>query len=94
VNKNEVINSNEIHKHEDQTNTKHEDDYYIGYIKEQLKEKDKNLEGTDVREGLAAVISLRVPEQFLQFEGQTKGKLGTTASTIPRASGVPNLPLV
>jgi DNA gyrase/topoisomerase IV subunit B len=94
VNKNEVINSNEIHKHEDQTNTKHEDDYYIGYIKEQLKEKDKNLEGTDVREGLAAVISLRVPEQFLQFEGQTKGKLGT-----PEARGivdavVPNLPLV
>lgn len=48
-----------------------------------LKDKDKNLEGTDVREGLAAVISLRVPEQFLQFEGQTKDKLGT-----PEARGI------
>ncbi|CAH1853493.1 DNA topoisomerase IV subunit B [Convivina praedatoris] len=42
-----------------------------------LKDKDKNLEGTDVREGLSAVISLRIPEQLLQFEGQTKDKLGT-----------------
>lgn len=42
-----------------------------------LKDKDKNLEGTDVREGLTAVISIRIPEQYLQFEGQTKDKLGT-----------------
>ncbi|GAY72968.1 topoisomerase IV subunit B [Lentilactobacillus kosonis] len=42
-----------------------------------LKEKDKNLDGADVREGLSAVISLRVPEELLQFEGQTKEKLGT-----------------
>ncbi len=42
-----------------------------------LKAKDKNLEGSDVREGLTAVISLRIPEALLQFEGQTKGKLGT-----------------
>lgn len=42
-----------------------------------LKEKDKNLEGSDVREGLSAVISIRIPEEILQFEGQTKGKLGT-----------------
>ena len=42
-----------------------------------LKEKDKNLEGTDIREGLTAIISVRVPEDKLQFEGQTKGKLGT-----------------
>ncbi|MFL2099904.1 DNA topoisomerase IV subunit B [Desemzia sp. FAM 23991] len=42
-----------------------------------LKEKDKNLEGSDVREGLAAVISVRIPEDLLQFEGQTKSKLGT-----------------
>ena len=42
-----------------------------------LKEKDKNLEGSDFREGLAAVLSIRVPENLLQFEGQTKGKLGT-----------------
>jgi topoisomerase IV subunit B len=43
-----------------------------------LKEKDKNLEGADIREGLSAIISIRVPEQLLQFEGQTKGKLGTS----------------
>lgn len=42
-----------------------------------LKEKDKNLEGSDFREGLAAIISVRIPENILQFEGQTKGKLGT-----------------
>jgi DNA gyrase subunit B len=39
-----------------------------------LKEKDENLEGEDVREGLAAVISLKLREP--QFEGQTKTKLG------------------
>lgn len=43
-----------------------------------LKDKDKNLEGTDIREGLTAIVSVRVPEDLLQFEGQTKGKLGTT----------------
>ena len=44
-----------------------------GYI----KGKDKAFEGSDVREGLTAVISLKIPEALLQFEGQTKGKLGT-----------------
>ena len=44
-----------------------------GYI----KPKDKPLEGSDVREGLTAIISLKIPEALLQFEGQTKGKLGT-----------------
>ena len=39
-----------------------------------LKEKDENLEGEDVREGLAAVISMKLQEP--QFEGQTKTKLG------------------
>ncbi len=43
-----------------------------------LKEKDKNLDGADVREGLSAIISVRIPEEILQFEGQTKGKLGTS----------------
>ena len=43
-----------------------------------LKEKDKNLEGNDIREGLTAVISVKVPEKLLQFEGQTKSKLGTS----------------
>ncbi len=42
-----------------------------------LKAKDKNLEGPDTREGLTAIISLQIPEKLLQFEGQTKGKLGS-----------------
>ncbi|MBR3364154.1 MAG: DNA topoisomerase IV subunit B [Solobacterium sp.] len=42
-----------------------------------LKEKDKNLEGSDVREGLTTILSVSVPEELLQFEGQTKGRLGT-----------------
>ncbi|HEM3297893.1 TPA: DNA topoisomerase IV subunit B [Streptococcus suis] len=42
-----------------------------------LKEKDKNLEGSDYREGLSAVLSILVPEEHLQFEGQTKDKLGS-----------------
>ena len=45
-----------------------------------LKSKDKNLEGNDTREGLTAIISLKIPEELLQFEGQTKGKLGTPAA--------------
>jgi len=43
-----------------------------------LKSKDKNLEGTDIREGLTAIVSVRIPEELLQFEGQTKGRLGTS----------------
>ncbi|MFC7364928.1 MULTISPECIES: DNA topoisomerase IV subunit B [Bhargavaea] len=43
-----------------------------------LKEKDKNLDGADIREGISAIISVRVPEALLQFEGQTKSKLGTS----------------
>ena len=51
-----------------------------------LKDKDKNLEGPDTREGLTAIISLQIPENLLQFEGQTKGKLGTPqAKTITEA---------
>ena len=42
-----------------------------------IKGKDKAFEGANVREGLTAIISLKVPEDLLQFEGQTKGKLGT-----------------
>ena len=41
-----------------------------------LKEKDENLSGDDVREGLTAVISIKLAEP--QFEGQTKTKLGNT----------------
>lgn len=42
-----------------------------------LKDKDKNLEGSDFREGIAIILSVRIPENLLQFEGQTKSKLGT-----------------
>jgi len=44
--------------------------------KELLKGKDDNITGDDVREGLTAVLSLRMGSKDLQFEGQTKGKLG------------------
>ncbi|WP_257351597.1 DNA topoisomerase IV subunit B [Pseudalkalibacillus decolorationis] len=43
-----------------------------------LKEKEKNLDGSDIREGLTAIVSVRIPEEKLQFEGQTKSKLGTS----------------
>ena len=42
-----------------------------------LKGKDNTFDGSDVREGLSVVINLKIPEDKLQFEGQTKGKLGT-----------------
>ena len=49
------------------------------YAKENnfIKSKDKAFEGSDVREGLTAIISVQIPENLLQFEGQTKSKLGT-----------------
>ena len=49
-----------------------------GYI----KGKDKTFEGSDVREGLTAIVSLKIPEALLQFEGQTKGKLGSPAARV------------
>ncbi|MGE5425815.1 MAG: DNA topoisomerase (ATP-hydrolyzing) subunit B [Bacillota bacterium] len=45
-----------------------------GRAKNLLKEKQENLSGEDVREGLTAIISVKLPDP--QFEGQTKGKLG------------------
>ncbi len=48
----------------------------FGREKGYLKEKDDNLSGSDVREGLTAVISVKLTEA--QFEGQTKAKLGNT----------------
>ncbi|MFP4478106.1 MAG: DNA topoisomerase IV subunit B [Candidatus Izemoplasmatales bacterium] len=42
-----------------------------------IKERDSSLEGTHVREGMTAIVSVRIPEYLLQFEGQTKNKLGT-----------------
>ncbi len=44
--------------------------------KKLLKDKEDNLSGDDVREGLAAIVSIRLKEP--QFEGQTKAKLGNT----------------
>ena len=51
-----------------------------------LKEKDPNLQGEDIREGLTAIISVRLRDP--QFEGQTKGKLGNTEmrSLVERAT--------
>ena len=51
-----------------------------------LKEKDDNLLGEDIREGLTAIISVRLSEP--QFEGQTKGKLGNVSirSLVERAT--------
>ena len=43
--------------------------------------RGKKLEGSDIREGITAVISLKIPEKYLEFEGQTKGKLGTPEAT-------------
>ena len=47
------------------------------YIKKNNLLKNGVLDGSDTREGLTAIISLKIPEALLQFEGQTKGKLGT-----------------
>ena len=41
----------------------------------------KKLDGNDIREGITAIISLKIPEKLLEFEGQTKGKLGTQEAT-------------
>jgi DNA gyrase subunit B len=45
--------------------------------KQQLREKDPNLAGEDIREGITAIISVRLRDP--QFEGQTKAKLGNTS---------------
>ena len=48
------------------------------YVKKNnLLKGNDTLDGSDVREGLSAIVSLKIPEALLQFEGQTKGKLGT-----------------
>lgn len=43
-----------------------------------IKERDNSLDGTHVREGMTVIVSIRIPEFLLQFEGQTKNKLGTS----------------
>lgn len=47
-----------------------------------LKEKDKNLDSIDIREGLTAIISVKISEILIQYEGQTKGKLGTIEARV------------
>jgi hypothetical protein len=47
------------------------------YAKGILRKGKDTIDGSDAREGLSVIISLKVPESLLQFEGQTKGKLGT-----------------
>jgi len=47
-----------------------------------LRDKDPNLEGVDVREGLTAILSVRLSENILQFEVQTKNKLGSADAKI------------
>ena len=57
-----------------------------------LLKGNNSFDGSDVREGLTAVISLKIPEDLLQFEGQTKGKLGTPqARTVVEALTTENL---
>jgi len=51
-----------------------------------LSNKDKNLDGEDIREGLTTVISVRVPEKLIQYEGQTKNKLFTPEARTAVAS--------
>ena len=45
-----------------------------------LIKANQNLEGTDLRAGMTAVVSVRIGEKLLEFEGQTKGKLGTPSA--------------
>ncbi|QGS51904.1 DNA topoisomerase IV subunit B [Spiroplasma tabanidicola] len=48
------------------------------YGRDQAILKDKKLEANDVKEGLIAVVTVKIPENLIQYEGQTKGKLGTS----------------
>lgn len=57
---------------------------FNAFAEEEKVIKGKNtLDGSDVREGLTAIISLKIPENILEFVGQTKDKLGT-----PEAKGI------
>lgn len=50
--------------------------------KNSLLKRDITLEGTDIRTGMTAVVSVRITENLLEFEGQTKGKLGTPMAKV------------
>lgn len=47
-----------------------------------LKDKDPNLDGADLRCSMTAVVNVRINEELLEFEGQTKGKLGTPSAKV------------
>ena len=84
VNQAEIIYSfvNNIHTHEGGT---HVSGYKLaltrvindlGKSQGYLKDKDGKFQGSDIREGLTAIISVKIPQP--QFEGQTKTKLGNS----------------
>ena len=47
-----------------------------------IKDKDPNLDGADLRCSITAVLNVRIAEEILEFEGQTKGKLGTPQAKV------------
>ena len=51
---------------------------------------NQSIDGSDIREGLTAVISVKVPENKLEYEGQTKGKLGTPEATAVVSNALAN----
>ena len=51
-------------------------------MKKIIKDNQENLDGLDIREGMIGIVSVRIPESILQFEGQTKNKLGTADARI------------
>ena len=46
-------------------------------VQNDIIRENQKLEGTDIREGLTAIVSVKIPENKLEYEGQTKGKLGS-----------------
>lgn len=56
----------------------------------ELIKPNQTIDGSDIREGLTAVISVKVPEEKLEYEGQTKGKLGTPEATSVVSNAVQN----
>jgi topoisomerase-4 subunit B len=46
-------------------------------LENDLIKANQSIDGSDLREGLTAIISVKIPEDKLEYEGQTKGKLGT-----------------
>lgn len=77
--------ANNVRTHDGGT---HETGFKLGItraVNDYALEKDvlhgKKLEGGDIREGLTAILSVKIPEEKLEYEGQTKAKLGTPEAT-------------